>query len=381
MDTRDYYKLADYDFKCLEKNIDGRKIRYNCKCEREYVTKVLEVLFNNIKKNELKIDSYYDFWKQWKENKKDTFDPDDSNGTNTYMRVVYYFLWGKLLCLGEEKKGVYNNGWGNFRISCVYESKIPWGGEAIYSLATFENFIDNKENPTIEDYCKKIHQLGNFLIVPAYFNQWKGLIKKENFLEGLLKLKEGYKYQERLKVRESTASSREEKEKIIKKEFKEWSKQDFNRYINFCFLWDYVDIDDVNNDYIIKGNQKKYCLKSIEDFNKYVDDAVKYIPRRGIFMAAMLKIANEFYHDDDNDIFNDWKDWKVSIYYKIIMKEVFMKDQVTYSGYECVFEKINNVIDRAGVKLQLSEERKDEMTKILDILCDAKKKITAIKKD
>lgn len=381
MDKREYYELADYDFKCLRKNLDGRKMRYNRNSEREYVTNVLNELFNNIKLHEPQIDSYYDFWKQWKENKKNILDPDDSNGTNTYMRVVYYLLWGKLLCLGKEiaNKGIYNNGWRNFRISCIFGSKIPWGSETIYSLATFEKYLVTKKNPTIEDYCKKMHQLGNFLIVPAYFNQLKGLIKKENFFEGLLELKKDYMYQDRLQVRDSTASSREEKEIIIKKRFNEWTEQDFNKYINFCFLWDYVDIDPVNKDYIIKGQQEKYCIDTMEDFNRYVDDAVKYIPRRGIFMAAMLEIANEFYQDDDNDIFIDWKNWKVSIYYKIIMKEVFLKDSTIYSGYDCVLKDIIEVLEKASEQLLFAEERKGEISKILDILCDAKKKIAAIK--
>ena len=135
--------------------------------------------------------SSFKIWKDWKI--KRGMDPDDSdfNHPNKFMRVIYYVLWGKKIDVGkmlENEKGeqvhIYENGWGRFSTSYVYnvdDKKYLWGGETINTIASYiedaEKKIEDVEKKDEEleklfnSLCERSHQVGNFELVPAYFNK------------------------------------------------------------------------------------------------------------------------------------------------------------------------------------------------------------------
>ena len=78
----------------------------------------------------------------------------------------------------------------------------------------------------------------------------------------------------------------------------------------------------------------------------------------------MLYIAIELEEDKDNtdDKWKEWKEWKVSKAYKIIVQEVFQKNDKLFSSYEKVIEKIITVIKKSEIK----EDEKKEIQLILE---------------
>ena len=310
-------------------------------------------------------------------------DPDDSNLKNPYMRAIYYLLWGKRIDLGKEieNKGIYENGWMQFRTSYIFEQKIPWGGETINSLATF--FKDKSESlisGDLETYCRVIHQLGNFLLVPAYFNQWKGIRAEENIFIALLELKgnmplgkeKRYSLENGLNsLRESKKASKKEKKDIVKKRFDEFQNDSFPRYINVFFLWDYVEYSKQQKNYLVKSlsintdDSETSKINDKEKFRGFVDKVTYYIQRRGYFMAAMLMIAVELRGipaEGSYAIKEEWKDWNVSDSYKVIMQEVLSTDML-YLGYEEVFAAINAL--QLGNRVdKIIEEAKEKIEEV-----------------
>jgi hypothetical protein len=82
--------------------------------------------------------------------------------------------------------------------------------------------------------------------------------------------------------------------------------------------------------------------KEITNFLKNVNWAIK---RRGIFMVAMLRIASM---TDESQVeikeLENWKNWEVSIWYKLIMEEILYKDTVM-AGYDSVFKEIDGCLN------------------------------------
>lgn len=356
-------QLSTYDFKRL------MKAYY-----KDFIDKKI-LDGENMPDDEESEDHITQFWK-YKTGDKDLaktsiklFDCDSSNDTCQLTTDIYKTLWdyrqkskSKIWKWKDKNRNSYNS----------------YGGDTMNSFLTTYNYINEKESgllgensDLLNEFALYTHTIGNFVLVPYGFNQAR-YCRTGDYWDASLDILKGEGFKNRSGYY--------------------FTKENFMSYINYFFLWDYVNIngeivtlfgEDIESRKGEKNEDKLLYsrLTDPENVKQFLENSIYRIKRRGIFMVTMLEIANEFYHDDDNEIFTDWKDWKVSIYYKIIMKEVFLKDSAVYSGYECVLEEISKVINKAGEQLQLAEKRKSEITKILKILGEAKRKIVDIKKD
>lgn len=144
-----------------------------------------------------------------------------------------------------------------------------------------EEFRKAIDTPLINEYINSFHTLGNFVLVPAGFNGFRGTNNTigDFWNRSLRYLKEeGYK------------------DKRFADEYGEFKPEAFNRYINRFFLWDHV-----------AKNANGYCVKSanIENMSEFFETTVKKIKLRGMFMTAMLMIAARGkYHTLQEKIFN-----------------------------------------------------------------------------
>lgn len=403
-----YLELAKYDYKCLENDM----VRSSKLIEDGDIKTVLDELFKIVNESDKKLCQHkdksgeiieckysnecaklklnYDMWKMWKEEKENKKDPDDSNGNNPYVRAIYYILWGRRIGCGDEfdindkrakvsgnnGSGVYEYGYTNFRTSYLsFKEDVPsksllWGGDTINTLASYrvqierlkeENSGENPDNVNI--LCSRCHQLGNFVLVPAYFNGWRGIflqdrmdlslyILSEISNEGDENVYDGFSFKSQFlrKQKNSEKATRQKKWEVAETHFLVWENTYFNKYINTFFLWDYVEPDEKEK-YVVKNLQ--YSENKQEDskyitantISTYIDHANKYIERRGIFMAAILKIASM-----DKDIEytgkykNLWQDWSVSGIYKYMIEKIFLTDTV-FSGYQEVIKDMEGVLE------------------------------------
>jgi hypothetical protein len=123
--------------------------------------------------------------------------------------------------------------------------------------------------------------------------------------------------------------------------------------------------------------------EEITNFLKNVNWAIK---RRGIFMVAMLKIASM---PDRSQIkikeLENWKDWNVSIWYKLIMEKVLYQadkepDKVEImAGYDEVFTAIEGYLDEYEKNQKIKDIEKREISEIRGIIQVAQDKINAVK--
>lgn len=416
-----YEKLATFDFKNLKQvKTDGKSYT-----AEEFLEKFIKEI-NNMKDDIKKYD--YPKWVAWKYgNKRD--DPDDSKGDNPIIRAIYYLLWGKRIDLGNElnedgKKadengtgiGVYEYGWGSFTTSVLFKNEnkyMLWGGDTMNTIASYNvnkqieilwKESGEKEENRVDIMCGKCHQLGNFVLVPVYFNGWRGLKLQDRmdlslyFLSEILNENDSKTFKEdgfsfegqfQSKQRDSTKGNVQKKWNVVNKKILPWDKEEFNKYVNIFFLWDYVEPP--------KEGEKKYVVKNLQysENNKenskyitadtigiYIDNANAYIERRGIFMAAMLEIAVKYENVkiriNDYEPEKEWEEWKVSDIYKYIVKKVFLAVETDsdhnevikmYPGYDKVFGAIKEVI--RGI----TKEDGETQNAILDILDNAQKLI------
>lgn len=155
------------------------------------------------------------------------------------------------------------------------------------------------------------------------------------------------------------------------------------KYINTFFHWDYMQAVD-EKEYIFKPLFKRHSKNEGSllpqqqqgDFEELFKNMNAYIERRGIFMVAMLRIATLSTQDKDYEIRTDniFPGWNVSKIYKIIMKEVFLKNKI-YNGYNHVIKSIEEVCDEI-----YENKNDDELKEIKDILIKAKEEINNVEK-
>ena len=379
-----YIVLAGCDFKCLEQCIKGiNRYKYRDIDAIELMGK----LFDDIKVNEKFFDNFdYVRWNKWK--KKKGIDLDDSNNaygkSNPFMRGIYYILWGKRIDLRnnqnkEKDIGVYENGWGKFSKSYLFdEEKLLLGGDTMNTIASYRSNIEqfrniSKENSDkVDELCRMVHQMGNFVLVPAYFNNYRGVLNKDinDCMDSSLCYlkKNSFEFKERLRLRNSKKSSKEEKKAFAIEHFAGWESRKFSKYINIFFLWDYVYAKD--NEYYVRNlkldskgehriefkndNELQYKVKD-ENVGIYIKNAETAISRRSIFMTAMLMLAVEFKEESYKE---EWTDWHVSGIYKEIVEKIFLKDTV--------YEDFNSVINK--VKEIIQGKQCEEVIKILDTI-------------
>jgi hypothetical protein len=132
------------------------------------------------------------------------------------------------------------------------------------------------------------HTLGNFVLVPAYFNVYRNLKVKDYWDKSLILLKQL------------------------------WDKDLrglYIRYVNYFFLWDY------NEGY----NPKRVSdFQRATDMENFLETTCRNIRRRGNFMVAMLKIQ------------------KINPNYYLQLVENIFNTENKYQNYEEVIEAIKN---------------------------------------
>lgn len=112
----------------------------------------------------------------------------------------------------------------------------------------------------LEKYIDSYHTLGNFVLVPKGFNPYRASIFKDYWDSSL----------ECLRVAQLKENS-------------------FNWYINYFFLWDYVEVN--GSDYMEKTISPRN--DKLEEYKNFFKETTDYIKRRGKFMTAMLMIQSQ----------------------------------------------------------------------------------------
>lgn len=375
-------KRCDYIGQCIE-NRDYESVKECKKCKGYWFT------------TDETFTSYYKMWQEWK--KRPRVDPDDSNNSraNPFIRAVYYLLWGKRIVLGGElevNSGIYKYGWERFSTSYVFEDMskpkaLLFGSDTMNTIKSYQKEIENfleqekKEIEKVNELCRKCHQLGNFVLVPAYYNGCRGAMDRIDV--ALDRLRDGKNFdggfKGRTKLRPSGNVTKAEKEKVADTYFYRWDKNYFTEFINMFFLWDYVETDKEKTGYYVKNMRSNGELVTSNtnvnegNIEKYIANANAYIERRGIFMAAMLEIAvkdDKGVKIDDSDYKDNWGGWDVSAIYKYIVKKVFLADETEpdhnkvikmYSDYNEVIEAI-----KGAIKQKKDGEIPQDIKSILD---------------
>lgn len=176
---------------------------------------------------------------------------------------------------------------------------------------------DLKEIPFLEEFLCAYHTIGNFILVPSYFNPYRATIVNDYWDKSLSMLREKrdvWTYQTRGCSHEIA-----------------WDRKNFMKYINLFFLWDYIEEEGEIVEIFEQGQWSSFFRKAIE-----------LIYRRGIFICTMLKV---------NDLNKD--------YYIEMKNKVFNSDKI-YRGYKEVFEKLKTldcyINDKSVRKLINSDE-------------------------
>ncbi len=91
---------------------------------------------------------------------------------------------------------------------------------------------------------------------------------------------------------------------------------DFNCYINYFYLWDYI------------GKDENVITLDINDFKNYINTVNHLIKRRGIFMVAMLKVYLKLNKSQTDNI-----------------RWVFLKNDAIYNGYGYLVGILNEKMD------------------------------------
>lgn len=265
----------------------------------------------------------------------------DADGSGKCFYPLIHSIYEKLW--GWERNEV------TFGTIGSWESEVLWGSDTMNSVQTVLNSLakqladDINDLPTkkghfsfnyimecwllnnefkdrlnqqqkFKDYINAYHTLGNFVIVPAGFNGFRGTNKS---LCDYWDLSLDY---------------------LQKNEYGDFNPDShFTKYINFFFLWDYVE-----------NKNDKYTVKEISprdknDITQFFTKSVKFINRRGKFMTAMLMLPE--------------KD------YKTLQSEIFAKNNV-YNGFGEVISRIGNIItlkDEDPVKKILNKLKNEEV--------------------
>lgn len=241
------------------------------------------------------------------------FDCDNWNDTCELTKQIYESLWG-----WEKEKG------SSFGTAKGFYS-IVLGGDSMNSVATtlrtyFENAVKKdcinalaKMFSNFGNYMRATGCVGNFVLVPANYNRLRGL---DNCIHDYWDLS--------LYDLKQTAG---QKGRL--------ATGGFNKYINFFFLWDYVNpyynIKSLfctpenftsNKAAEIKSNNRVLSDIEINELENFWDNCVWAIERRGIFMTAMLQLQK-----DNKQV------------YEKIRNEVFLSGNC-YCGYSQVIDMI-----------------------------------------
>ncbi|MBD5129534.1 MAG: hypothetical protein HDT43_06375 [Ruminococcaceae bacterium] len=250
----------------------------------------------------------------------------DADGSGKCFYPLIHSIYEKLW--GWERNEV------TFGTIGSWESEVLWGSDTMNSVQTVLNSLakqladDINDLPTkkghfsfnyimecwllnnefkdrlnqqqkFKDYINAYHTLGNFVIVPAGFNGFRGTNKS---LCDYWDLSLDY---------------------LQKNEYGDFNPDShFTKYINFFFLWDYVSKGD--GEYTVRDISPR-DMKNKDEFVGFFNKAIGFINRRGIFMTAMLKLA---------------ADEKYRETYQKLQADIFSKNDICYEGLNDVIERI-----------------------------------------
>lgn len=210
---------------------------------------------------------------------KTIIDPDGSDGMDCLAHEIYNRLWdwkknekntfGKM----EDKFDM-----GEFGADTINSATNPisqltgknsWRKNLNCWLNDRPKYETLAQNAKADKYINAYHTLGNFVLVPAHFNKQRG----SNLRLCGKKINDYWDLS---------------LEYLQKNGYSDFTPDCFTTYINYFFLWDYVN--PVNNScYEINpiGMTKLTDERNISDFFKTATNCIK---RRGIFMTALLRL-------------------------------------------------------------------------------------------
>jgi len=183
---------------------------------------------------------------------------------------------------------------------------------------THKDFVSVLQNTYgLIDYLNSYHTLGNFTLVPAKFNGYRGIKLRDYWDDSLNYLmNNGF---------EDTP-----------KDTGKFDKNQFVKYVNYFFLWDYINTS---------GQHKSLNPQKGELY--YFRQRTCYIYRRGIFMTTMLRL---------NVLLGQGK-------YNEMRKVIFGRPDRIYTGYDEVIDEIKRYLSHNETEMLL-ENCKHEIGRI-----------------
>lgn len=273
------------------------------------------------------------------------FDADNSLGTCSLMREIYSKLWGATAeysnfvtikdCFDEDEK------------------KVLFGGDVYNSLQTsiglpkkecIKMYVNAPKKLrhllcNMQEIMKVSHVLGNFGLVPAYYNSYRGKngTIKDYLDRSLLELREnGFNYLDILIEKNRSAEKKRDLEAFTHKKkslYRDFETSDYIKYINMMFLWDMHT----------EGNEIRDISSNVQIWSEIVP---KIIIRRSLFMAMMLFFSHR----------------KEEIYSEMLVK-IAHADRVL--DYEMTFGLFESVEGLTVYDVKILEEVKSKIQMVL----------------
>lgn len=270
-------------------------------------------------------------------------------------REIYRKLWDWQD--GESKKLPYGKigkeGWmagpetmNSFFIAFKYASDVPGKGkidtklyqQVVILQEKLNKFLLEKKDEKIwKEYAKNYHTLGNFVLVPAGFNTFRA-----NQCNDFWDLSLFYLKQEVNNL---------------------WLQRDgiFTKYINYFFLWDYVcrngseyQVKSLVDGSLVEENMSRN-LQPMET-TLFLENVLRVIRRRGIFMTAMLRIEKAIGKEK----------------YAELREKVFLTSE-TYSGYGGVIKEIKDEIKKGIEEAKFKDNKEKDIEQALTELAELEK--------
>lgn len=190
------------------------------------------------------------------------------------------------------------NGWDELRGN----TKI-WLSSDVFTINLYLNKADEMRE-TLEDiaglkeYICYYTTIGNLCLVPSMFNGERGKNRQLcDYWDRSLEYLHSNGWQET------------------------FSCHEFYRYVNYFFLWEWVDssgmVERLSDD-----------LNNIEDYSRFLQKSVRKIKRRGIFMNALLEIADKYPH-----------------IYADIKQQIMFQGNALCSGYSEVLDMVESRVN------------------------------------
>lgn len=206
----------------------------------------------------------------------------------------------------------------------------------------------------LKEYISSYHTMGNFVLVPAVFNKYRGV--------------GGFSNDEEPSIFDFWDSSLVHLKKYgFSTKFK---REYFTRYINCFFLWDYVDAvkgEDGKTEYRVKPlftshekieegenleeSKANWTNITVAEANGFMGKVITFNENRGIFMTVLLRLRTSEELKDVSDR-----------YFKYIQGEEFLS-AVHKNGFEEAVNKLFALLD--GIKNE--EEIKNNAVKTASI--------------